>query len=63
MIRVDHVTVIMDVYEEFEGRHTVTLQYDPADQNDQLLVAAWAKIEEQNRAELAAYKGDGDLFV
>jgi len=63
MIRVDHVYVRLEGAEEFEGRKTLVIEYDPTDQQDALLVAALAKSEELLRAEMAAYKGDGDLFV
>lgn len=52
-VRVDSVSVSMDVYVEFEGHSTVRFSYTPAP-DDPLVAALVAKNEELLRVELAS---------
>lgn len=57
--RVDRIDVVMDVYQEFEGRSTVSFSYIPAS-DDPLAAALVAKNDELS---LAAARAAGPADV
>lgn len=46
--RIPEVTVVLDVYNEFEGRYQLHFSYKPVDVNEPLVQALLAKWREVN---------------
>lgn len=66
MKRIDSVKLILDVYEEFEGRSVVVIDYTPKGDDDPFILAVrqkWQEHYDTMVAELRDKPADGQMFL